>query len=236
MLILVAPERPGFDGGRRVDEFDRQVDRLVSSGVPEAAVSGGQVVGGEEGLRRSLEPLRPLCGDAQRTSSAVAGQGFVLIPAPSSVDVEALVPLMTLAGGSRPGVLDRNHGDQGLSPYSALPDLGVPPDDPYLLVDIERGEEFCDVRPGDAVAEIVGRGRTPLTILEGIMLQLVRPDLLVRNRCFMLAGSRRGDRRVPALWISGGAPKLGWCWEGNPHSWLGTASAGERLVAGAPVD
>jgi hypothetical protein len=218
-----------------VNEFDRQVDRLLSCGVAEAAEPGGQAAS-REGLQRSLEALRTVCGDAQQTDSAVAGQSFVLIPAPSWVDVEALVPLMTLAGGSRPGVLDRNHGSEGLSPYSALPDLGVPPDDPYLLVDVERGEEFCDVRPRDAVAEIVDRGRTPLTILEGIMLQLVRPDLLVKNRCFMLAGSRRGDRRVPALWISGGAPKLGWCWEGNPHSWLGTASAAERRVARPPVD
>jgi hypothetical protein len=218
-----------------VNEFDRQVDRLVSSGVPEAADPGGPAASGE-GLRRSMEPLRPFCGDAQRANSGVEGQSFVLIPAPSWVDVEALVPLMTLAGGSRPGVLDRNHGSEGVSPYSALPGLGVPPDDPYLLVDVERGEEFCDVRPGDAVVEIAKRGRTPLTILEGIMLQLVRPDLLVKNRCFMLAGSRRGDRRVPALWISGGAPKLGWCWEGNPHSWLGTASAAERRVARPPAD
>ena len=63
------------------------------------------------------------------------------------------------------------------------------------------------------------------TIAEGIALQLVLPALLEKNKCFMLAGSRRGDRRVPALWISDRAPKLGWCWEGNPHSWLGTASA-----------
>jgi hypothetical protein len=38
-----------------------------------------------------------------------------------------------------------------------------------------------------------------------------------------------GDRRVPALWISGGAPKLGWCWAGNPHTWLGSASCATRL-------
>lgn len=228
-------EWQGADGGRHVSEFDRQVDRLVSSGAHEAgAPSGGAV--SAEGLRRSLEELRPLCQDAGRTNDSVAGQSFVLIPAPISIDLEELVPRLTLAGGSRPGVLDRNHGSEGLAPYRALPDLGVPPDEPYLLVDVERGEEFCGVRPGDAVAEIVDRGRTPLTILEGMILQLVRPDLLEKNRCFMLAGSRRGDRRVPALWISGGAPKLGWCWEGNPHTWLGTASAAERRVARPPVD
>jgi hypothetical protein len=43
------------------------------------------------------------------------------------------------------------------------------------------------------------------------------------------AGGPDGDRRVLALWISGGAPKLGWCWDGNPHDWLGVASAGGRL-------
>ena len=47
-----------------------------------------------------------------------------------------------------------------------------------------------------------------------------------------VAGRRDGgrDRRVPALWISEQAPKLGWCWDGNPHSWLGLASAGSRVV------
>jgi hypothetical protein len=36
---------------------------------------------------------------------------------------------------------------------------------------------------------------------------------------------------VPALWIADRAPKLGWCWDGNPHTWLGTASAAHRLAA-----
>ena len=40
--------------------------------------------------------------------------------------------------------------------------------------------------------------------------------------------------RTPAIWISGGtgrdgaqntgAPKVGWCWHNNHHSWLGFAS------------
>ena len=52
----------------------------------------------------------------------------------------------------------------------------------------------------------------------------------------MLSGSRRGDRRVPAMWISARAPKLGWCWDGNPHDWLGVASAGSpgRLTPVGP--
>jgi hypothetical protein len=78
---------------------------------------------------------------------------------------------------------------------------------------------------------ILGRGRTPLTIDEGIAVVAHAPYLLEKNKCFMLSGSRRSDRRVPAMWISEGAPKLGWCWDGNPHSWLGVASAGGRVAA-----
>ena len=46
------------------------------------------------------------------------------------------------------------------------------------------------------------------------------------------------DARTPALWISNGtgrdgaanrnAPKVGWCWAGNRHTWLGFASAAHR--------
>jgi hypothetical protein len=95
---------------------------------------------------------------------------------------------------------------------------------------VDRGEEFCGVRPEDALPVVRSRGRTPLTIDEGIAVVLQQPALLERNKCFMLSGSRRGDRRVPALWISERAPKLGWCWDGNPHSWLGVASAGSRVA------
>ena len=44
--------------------------------------------------------------------------------------------------------------------------------------------------------------------------------------------------RTPAIWISRGtgrdgaarrhAPKVGWCWAGNHHTWLGFASAAAR--------
>ena len=77
------------------------------------------------------------------------------------------------------------------------------------------------------------RGRTPLTIHEGLALATQFPASLEKNRCYMLAGSRRGDKRVPALWISNRAPKLGWCWDGNLHTWLGIASAGSRSVPSA---
>ena len=82
----------------------------------------------------------------------------------------------------------------------------------------------------DAMATIAERGRTLLTIEEGIAFVTQYPAALAKNKCFSLGGSRSGDRRVPAIWISQDAPKLGWCWAGNPHTWLGMASAAGRAA------
>ena len=60
------------------------------------------------------------------------------------------------------------------------------------------------------------------------------PQLLEKNRCFMLSGSRRHDRRVPAHVDQRAGPKLGWCWDGNPHTWLGVASARAAPAIGSP--
>ncbi len=211
----------------RVDaEFDRQRDTLAASGYSAATGLGP----GE--LADLVEPLRAIVVQAvdswsQDTPSVVP---FVLVVSPKLARAEDLVPLITLAGGTRPGVVDRNHGGDDLSSYQPLAVLDVPEAPAYALVDVDRGEEFCGVRPADALPTILARGRTPLTIHEGLALVAQFPAALEKNHCFMLAGSRRADRRVPALWISNKAPKLGWCWDGNPHSWLGTASAGSRAA------
>ncbi|HEX5016128.1 MAG TPA: DUF5701 family protein, partial [Actinomycetes bacterium] len=196
-------------------EFERQLDVWISLNVP--ALIGV----GDDDFRKRVEPLEALAASiATNHSGSDERAAFVLVPDLRGVDIEALVPKLILAGQTRPGKVDRNHGEEGLAPYLPLLELGIP-DAPYLVVDVERGEEFCDVSPVDALAAIAERKRSPLTIQEGVALQLSHPAMLQPNKCFMLAGSRRGDKRVPALWISQRAPKLGWCWQGNPHSWLG---------------
>lgn len=161
---------------------------------------------------------------------------YVVVVTRDVVPPEATVPLLRLSGpqgpGDRPGRVDRNHAEGGLADYHPIA-VSTPPAPAYLLVGVERGEEFCNVRPEEATVIVLGRGRSPLTIDEGIALVTQWPQVLEKNKCFMLAGSRRseipGDRRVPALWISERAPKLGWCWDGNPHTWLGMASARSRV-------
>ena len=75
---------------------------------------------------------------------------------------------------------------------------------------------------------------------------LQQPAALERNRCFMTIGARlrkpngRYDARTPAVWISNGtgrdgrerrdAPKVGWCWWRNRHTWLGFGSTTGREV------
>jgi hypothetical protein len=107
------------------------------------------------------------------------------------------------------------------------------PDGPaYLLTGIDLGAANRNVTPTAALAGIEAAGRSPLTIDEGVALLAQRPEAVARNAGFSLCGSRCGDRRVAALWISQGRPKLGWCWAGNPHTWLGSASCAGRI--GAP--
>jgi hypothetical protein len=206
-----------------VSTFRDQVDRLIELGYP--AIAGLA----EDDFRTRLAPLAPLAEQAEGAGGA-SRVPFVVVVTRKLVDPYATVPLLRLVNDRLPGVVDRNHAEGDLATYHPLAELAVPDAAAYLLVDAERGEEFCGVRPEDALPVITARGRSPLTIDEGIALVTHAPHLLEKNKCFMLSGSRRHDRRVPALWISERAPKLGWCWDGNPHSWLGVASAGRRLA------
>ena len=211
-------------------ELDRQRRLLLDAGAAsDAGVDDAALTAAVEAL---FPVLRALDLPAP-TSSAVP----VVLVVSSGDDARDLAAAerqvldLRLVGRSEPGVLDRNHGEDGLAGYRPVPEIGPPPAALYALVGLERGEEFCGVRPEEALPVVLARGRTPLTIAEGIALVRAFPAVLEKNRCFMLSGSRRGDRRVPALWISGRSPKLGWCWDGNPHSWLGVASTAGRLTA-----
>lgn len=208
-------------------EFDRQLTALTDAQFHRAAgLPEPDFIALFDSVRTTLQSTLPRTTSPHKAASAP----FALVVSPALADAQDLVPLLRYGARSNQGIVDPNHGPQGLAPYQPIADLTIPTSDVYAVVDVQRGEEFCDVAPKDAVAQILTRDRTPLTIHEGISLVATHPQLLEKNKCFMLAGSRRGDKRVPALWISQNAPKLGWCWEGNPHSWLGTASTSHRVA------
>ena len=100
------------------------------------------------------------------------------------------------------------------------------PDGDYELVRLDLGDGSRNVAPQEAVAAL--GERSPLTIEEGLAVLAADASAIGPNRGLSLAGSSRGDRRCPALWLSKGRPKLGWCYLGAPHTWLGTASCAAR--------
>ena len=218
---------------REFSPLPEQIDRLVELGVPALA-------GLSEGEFRSV-------------GAGLDGSGMerpLVVVGPALVPARELAPLLSLPGRSGeqlPGFVVEDVTD--LEEFAAISSVTVPEGPLYLVEAVERGDELRNWSPEEALPEIEGRGRTPLTIHEGISWLLQEPEALEANSCFMTIGSRkpkltpagkvRGlDARTPALWISGGtgrdgrerkgAPKVGWCWARNRHTWLGFASAASR--------
>jgi len=188
-------------------DFDEQVDRLVELGLSDD----------EADFRTALERARP-AAPAERSVLAVSRD---LIPA---ADLAARVERR-----GEPMVLGQLE-PADLATFVPIDAVDLPVAPSYLAVDVDLGAGSRNVRPEDALREILAAGRSPLTIDEGIALILQQPEAIARNRGFLMAGSRRGDQRVPAFWISEGRPKLGWCWDRNPHTWLGTGSCAGRVA------
>jgi Family of unknown function (DUF5701) len=122
-----------------------------------------------------------------------------------------------------PGDLARFHPIDGLEI----------PEGSYVLADVDTGRDTLNVTPDAALETILAQGRSPLTLEEGLALLIHNPEVLKTENAFSMLGSRCGDRRVTALWLSRGRPRLGWCWAGNPHTWLGSASCATRRSTSA---
>jgi Family of unknown function (DUF5701) len=201
-------------------EIEARVEQLVEAGV--AGLAG---VADDE-LRRAAEGL-------------VVEDGDVLAVHPSCVPARALATLLRRDG--RPGFVVEDMTD--LEEFAPIDGVTLPDRPLYVVRDVQRGDAMVNWSPDEALPAIIAGGRSPLTVSEGISWLLQQPEALEKNRCFMTIASRKPkakglDTRVPALWISGGtgrdgrerrgAPKVGWCWAGNRHTWLGFASTAGR--------
>jgi hypothetical protein len=189
------------------DELRRQVETLAGLGY--------------EMLSEAIEPLE------HGARGFDVGEGripFVLVV--RGVAADRAVSLVRL-GGKR-GFTTMEPAD--LARFEPIEGVAVPEASAYLLTDVDTGRETLNVTPDDALATIAAEGRSPLTVDEGLALVTQFPDVLRTHNAFSLLGSRCGDRRVTAIWLSRGAPRLGWCWAGNPHTWLGSASCAARVV------
>ncbi|MBC2934380.1 DUF5701 family protein [Nocardioides sp. zg-1228] len=185
-------------------------------------------------VRLGVHDLSGTAPDRLRGVAAGAPSGALLV---TSAPASALAPL--LRRGDLAGFVVKDMTDvDAFAPVEEVPPM------PYVAIGLDRGEAFLGRTPAESVPEIVAAGRSPLTLAEGLHWVLQEPEVLERNACFMAPGSRLRrangtyDARTPALWISNGtgrdgaqrrgATKLGWCWWGNHHTWLGVASCASR--------
>lgn len=181
--------------------------------------------------------------ELERAAADDPGDALLVIH-PTLARPSLLAPLLSL--DDRPGFVVEDMVD--VDDFAPIEQARPPAAPVQLLVGPERGDEFADRSPDEVLPELLAAGRTPLLLSEGIQWALQVPEVLERNHCFMTIGSRlvragRADRRTPALWISNGtgrdgrerrgAPKVGWCWAGNRHTWLGVASAQDRTALAA---
>lgn len=211
-----------------------QAERLIASGLS-ATISN--------------EELR---GAAARLAASTP-EGSLLVLHERLTPVSELAPLMSLpapgragkAGERRRGFVVADMTDVDL--FRPTAEAELPDADVYVVSDLRRGDDMQNWSPEEAVPVLRSAQRTPLTLAEGIHWALQSPQIIEPGACFMTIGSRlvksdgTYDARTPALWISGGtgrdragnrgAPKAGWCWWRNRHTWLGIASAGGRIAA-----
>ncbi|HET6310360.1 MAG TPA: DUF5701 family protein [Candidatus Nitrosotalea sp.] len=190
-------------------ELQRQTDLLVQKGYP--ALAGLT----DEAFRGIIAPLE----------SRIPQTPSILVVTGTLVPVAQLIELTAL--NDKPGFTTMAVDE--ILGFKPTADLSVPDLAAYLITDVDTGEKTLNVRPNDALPQILAAGRTPLTLEEGLAVVTHHPEWLRTRNCFEMLGSTAGDRRVTGIWVSKGAPRLGWCWLGNPHTWLGAASAARRI-------
>jgi hypothetical protein len=195
-------------------EFDRQVDGLAAIGLAEHYELA------EACFRAQLEPLRDLL-----PTIGSGGEGIPFVVVLPDLPVAAVLEAAHMVGGT--GFTTMEADD--LARFRPLPELDVPAA-PYLLLDVDTGSDTLNMPPSEALPRITAAGRSPMTVAEGLSVLAAEPGVLRTRNCFSLLGSRAGDKRVPALWVSARRPRLGWSYQGAPHTWLGSASCGGRLA------
>jgi hypothetical protein len=210
-VLLPLPPLP-TPAGRLIELGVHEIAGLSPAALCDAAASAGPREGALLVVHPDLAPASRLTGLVEREGR----RGFVVA---DMTDVDAFTPVAE----------------------APLPDGPV-----YVLDGLDRGDEMANWSPDEALPAITARSRSPLTLGEGLHWLLQQPAALERNHCFMTIGSRRRrpdgrlDTRTPALWLSNGtgrdgterrgAPKVGWCWAGNRHTWLGFASTAGRTA------
>lgn len=188
-------------------EAQKQLDRIVALGYPDVADISAAAF-------RSL--ARPLIGALEHSD---LGSNILLVPTRELVSPESLIARTSI---------NRMAGFTTMPPRdiaSFLPQDGfMPPEGPfYLVVNPHTGTCYVNREPDVARKLIDSDERLPLTLEEGLAIATQHPEWLLEKNGFNLLGSRSADGRVPSIWMSQNAPRLGAVWPKSRHTWLGNA-------------
>ncbi|MBT1166353.1 DUF5701 family protein [Bifidobacterium simiarum] len=188
-------------------EAQKQLDRIVALGYPDVADLSAAA------FRALATPI------ITALEQSDLGSNILLVPTRELVSPESLI--------SRTSI-NRMAGFTTMPPRdiaSFLPQDGFePPEGPfYVVIDPHTGTKYTNREPDIARKLVESDGRLPLTLEEGLAIATQHPDWLVRKNGFNLLGSRSADGRVPSIWMSQNAPRLGAVWPTSKHTWLGNA-------------
>ena len=195
------------------EEIRQQLDRIVALGYPDVA-------------DMSADAFRALaCPLLDALENSDLGADILLVPTRELVSPESLI--------SRTSI-NRMAGFTTMPPRdiaSFLPQNGLEqPEGPfYLVINPHTGGSYLNREPDVARKLIDSDERLPLTLEEGLALVTQHTDWLESKNGFNLLGSQSADGRVPSIWMSQGAPRLGAVWPNSRHTWLGNAYCMDRL-------
>src|SRR5690606_21512058 len=165
-------------------ELSKQVDHLVTLGYHELVGMKSDV------FRDALEPLSKQFNKnlPNRATPGASGDGsdghvdFLLVVHSPKAPMSRLLQLIERRG--LPAV-ERLH-PRVVDDFTPLDSVPLPAGEAYLLLDVERGAEYLNVTPDAALDAILGHGRSPLTIAEGVALLTHYPEFLQPNNCFSM--------------------------------------------------
>lgn len=196
---------------RTSDEVRQQLSRIVALGYPDVADMS------DAAFISLATPLLDVLEDVE------IEEDVLLVPTRELVSPESLIARTSI---------DRNAGFTTMPPRdiaSFLPVDFAPPEGPfYLVIAPHTGTAYTNREPDVARKLMDSDGRLPLALEEGLAIATQHPDWLVKKNGFNLLGSRSADGRVPSIWMSQNAPRLGAVWPTSKHTWLGNAYCSAR--------